>query len=196
MTEPTAPDGPDAATEAAWAPYLDAGERLLWTGEPAGGIRFRRSDWVMIPAAAVWCLFVSIGQARAIASGETSLSLFGGVFMLLGLYLLIGRFFVDAHERRHTRYALTDRRAIVAKSAWGRQLMSFPIDPTEEIELREGPPDTVVFARESPRVSRSRPLHFRRGPRRYRDIEYAFEFIPDGKSVYRLIRAVQAGAET
>ena len=36
------------------SPYLESGERLIWSGRPGGGIRFRTHDLLLIPFGLVW----------------------------------------------------------------------------------------------------------------------------------------------
>jgi hypothetical protein len=40
-------------------------------------------------------------------------AIWGGAFVVIGLYFIVGRFFVKAHRKRTSVYAVTDRRAFI-----------------------------------------------------------------------------------
>ena len=44
--------------------------------------------------------------------------LWGSPFLLVGFYLVVGRFVVDAWVRHRQRYVVTDRRVLVLRSGW------------------------------------------------------------------------------
>jgi len=94
-------------------PWLQPGERVLWRGRPDAGRVFAPQDAVLIPVTACYLGFLvafgsSIGGIRTIP-GAIVVSL----FMVLALYLLVGRFVVTVWTRRRTRYAVTDHRAVM-----------------------------------------------------------------------------------
>lgn len=168
-----------------WTPYLDPGERLIWTGQPSDRLRVRPTDFFMVPFSLFWGGFAIFWEVSAIVMGAPwFMVLFGLPFVAIGLYLIAGRFFWDTYVRRHTRYALTDKRAIVARSHWGRSLESYPIRPEAEIHYLPGPEASIFFDRTVRGAGRPH------GPGR-RTIRHGFEFIADGEHVYRLVRAVQ-----
>jgi len=98
--------------------HLRPGEKLLWVGRPVQGLLYRPNDWALIA-------FGLIGVAAPISSASVALR--RGVDLLLnpcptiamlavlafGIYVVVGRFFVDARQRSRTWYALTDRRALI-----------------------------------------------------------------------------------
>lgn len=168
-----------------WAPYLDPGEMLLWEGGPATGIKFRKSDLFMIPFSLAWGGFAIFWEVSVIALGApVIMAIFGLPFVAIGLYMIFGRFLWDAHKRARTRYALTDKRAIIATRYQGRQMKSHPIDPAAPIAYDAGPEASIVFDRRMRGSGKGRRL-----------VTTGFEFIPDGERVYRLIRAIQRAAE-
>src|SRR5438067_12634035 len=117
--------------------YLNAGERLLWVGRPPQGIMFRQSDWVAIPFSLMWGGFAICWECAAsgvVSRGRLNLcpATFGLPFVAIGLYMIIGRFFHDAWQRRRTWYALTDHRALIllvgqTLSLKGVQLAEMPV---------------------------------------------------------------------
>ena len=102
------------------AQQLDAGESLLWSGQPRKGIVFRGSDIFMIPFSLMWGGFAIFFAASVLlhvrdgggGPGFVGL-LFAIPFVLIGLYMMFGRFIVEAIQRDHTCYGVTDHRVII-----------------------------------------------------------------------------------
>lgn len=99
---------------------LEPGETLLWSGQPRKGVVFRSSDIFFIPFSLMWGGFAIFWEASVLSLGHKTghqaplfFSLWGIPFVLLGLYLIFGRFIVDALQRKNTYYGLTDRRVII-----------------------------------------------------------------------------------
>lgn len=80
-----------------------------------------------------------LSEADKGASGPVSLffPLFGVPFVLVGLYLLFGRFIVDARRRADTYYGLTEGRVIIVSDLWGRNVTSLPISSLRDVSLNE-----------------------------------------------------------
>ena len=114
-------------------PYLLAGERVLWSGRPKQGIAFRPIDGFLIPFSILWCGFVVAMFATA-ASQTGSPSIILLLFMLFGLYFLVGRFIHDSVIRRRTSYALTDQRALFR---CGSKTSSLDLSHLPKLELQE-----------------------------------------------------------
>ena len=174
-----------------WAPYLDEGERLVWEGQPATGLRFRPSDLLQSGFGLIFFCFSVFWVSMAASSGGDGdggvfrliFPLFGLPFVAVGAYLLFGRFFWSAHVRRKTRYALTNKRAIVATSALGRSLKSWPITAETRLEFEPGDQATIWFHEEERRGSKGRRYTVKKG----------FEYVSGGDELYRLMRSVQQG---
>ncbi len=111
-------------TEAVASPVLqrelESDERVLWGGRPDRGRWFMPVDWLLVPFSLFWCGFVVLWEALALtAVGAKGVGivgyafpLFGLPFVIIGLYLVFGRFLVRRWIRNRTFYALTDKRAI------------------------------------------------------------------------------------
>ena len=173
-----------------WGPYLDRGERILWEGAPAGGLRFRASDLPLslfgaffFSFACFWVYMASTMGGGAPGAFGLIFPLFGLPFIAVGLYLLVGRFFWGAYKRGRTRYALTEKRAIIATNAFGRKLKSYPISASTRLDYEPGPEATIWFAKEERRGQKGRRYTVKKG----------FEYVSGGDDLYRLMRRVQQG---
>ncbi len=172
-----------------WIGPLDEAERLLWQGRPDGRFRF---NMLNLAPSLFGVVFLAVGlfELTYVQSFEKGLSLLGAVpaalavtFLLFGLHLVLGIHIGETYDRRNTRYALTDRRAIVALKRFGRlSLTSFPISAETEIELRATTPQSVLFA--------DRYIELEDEAERQR---IGFELLADAEAVYDLMLQVQQG---
>jgi hypothetical protein len=69
-------------------------------------------------------------------------ALWGIPLVLVGLYLIVGRFFVDALQRARTYCALTNERAIIVSGLLGQKVKSLPLRTV----LRPAHPKWVLLA--------------------------------------------------
>src|SRR5262245_27318797 len=95
---------------------LHSGETLLWVGAPRRGIAFRPFDAILIPFSPVWGGFMAYWEYMAFTSkGPLIMKLWGVPFLVVALYFIAGRFFLDAAIRAKTGYALTDQRVLIVR---------------------------------------------------------------------------------
>lgn len=128
---------------------LRAGEKLLWSGQPRGGIRFRPSDRFFFPFSMMWggsALFWEVRELTTVFDTTTERPfatriispLWGVPFVLVGLYIMFGRFVVDAKRRERTYYAVTDQRIIIISTWFSHKVQSLILRQIPELSLGEG----------------------------------------------------------
>jgi Bacterial PH domain len=79
-------------------------------------------------------------------------ALFGLFFVVVGLYLIAGRFFVDAMQRARTFYAVTSERIIITSGLFSRTVRSVDLKTLGEMSLseRRDGSGSIVFGTPSP----------------------------------------------
>ena len=176
---------------------LLSGERIIWRGEPSQGIRFHAQDWFVIPFSLLWLGLVLTIFTSTPADAAGSDPAFGFIlpfFIIIGLWMLCGRFLVDMLLRNGTEYALTNRRAIIEGGLVRRSTRSINLAAAPEIRLQESGNGrgTIEFGN-----SPGFPFMMYRGwPGASRFQAPAFELIDDAKSVYAMILDAQQHAQS
>jgi hypothetical protein len=117
---------------------LTPDEKLLWSGRPAQGFRLHQEDAMAIPYSILWLGF-SIYWVVTVANMSAPLFslLFGMVFVVVGLYLLLGRFCLNAARRKNTLYAVTNERVIIISGIATQSTKSLSIDTLSDVSLTE-----------------------------------------------------------
>lgn len=105
---------------------LAPGERVLWEGRPDAHRWLFVQDWYLVPFSLMWGGFSIFWEASALSSPSSRSTvifpLWGVPFVLIGLYLMVGRFFARHRIRKATSYAVTDQRVIeIGRSLFGGQ---------------------------------------------------------------------------
>jgi hypothetical protein len=124
------------------------GESLEWTGRPSPAVIFHQEDWFAIPFSLLWggfAIFWLLGAAGIwdVFTNKPQhtfqyLGIIGGApFVLIGQYMIWGRFAYQAWKKRRTLYALSGRRAlIVVQGLNGRTSSSAYFDNMPIIDKR------------------------------------------------------------
>ena len=113
-------------------------EKLLWSGRPAQGFRLHAGDAMAIPYSILWLGFAVYWTVTVANMGAALPSLLVGVgFAVVGLYLLIGRFCLDAVRRSNTLYAVTSERVIIISGIATQSTKSLSIDTLSNVSLTE-----------------------------------------------------------
>ncbi len=168
-------------------PNLSSGERLLWTGRPKTGILLRPGDRYMIPFSLFWASFAFFWEFMAIKMGAPFFfMLFGIPFILIGIYMVAGRFLVDARIRKNIRYGITPNHIIIQSGLSGKHVRSINIRTLDDISFTEKPDGsgTILLGSEEPANTPGRNISRKNVP--------SLEFIPDVKRVYNIIIKQQA----
>ena len=119
-------------------PHLESEEKLLWTGQPKKGIIFQTADIFLIPFSIVWfafAIFWTIGTTSA--GAPFFFTIFGLLFVFIGLIFVFGRFIIDAIKREHTYYGITQNRIIIKSGVFNKNIKSINIRTLSDIELNE-----------------------------------------------------------
>ena len=131
------------------AQELARGERLIWYGQPLGGIRLRSSDVYLIPFSLMWGGFAFFWEYSVVTARNAPIffALWGIPFVAMGLYLIVGRFLYDASRRDSTFYGVTDRRIIIISGSYERKVKSLNLATLPELTLTErtGGLGTITF---------------------------------------------------
>jgi hypothetical protein len=117
---------------------LAAGERLLWSGQPRQGVTLRGSDALMIPFSLLWGGLAFFWEWSVINSNAPAFFMLWGIpFVAVGLYLILGRFFVEAWQRSRTHYAVTSERVLIVEGLFKNTVRSVSLRTLSEMSLSE-----------------------------------------------------------
>lgn len=141
-----------------FAGHLLPREEILWTGRPDRRRVLTSSDWLLIPFSLLWGGFAFVWEGIVISGLASSRSseaavfpwvfaVFGLPFVLVGLYLIVGRFLHRAWANGRTWYALTNKRALVAYGPGGKHGRSVMLGDMTDISVdrRTDGSGTITF---------------------------------------------------
>lgn len=99
---------------------LEPGEKMLWLGAPKSGFY---ADLTYIPSTLF--AFIWIGMLYAQGFRLTNLgrdpepfTLFQLLFVGVGVWMLVGRYFLELRQRKQTTYLLTEKRLLVTRGSF------------------------------------------------------------------------------
>lgn len=136
-----------------FAQYGETNNDLLWTGQPARGLRLRRADVFLIPFSLMWGGFAIFWESLVVAGrGPWFFELWGIPFVLVGLYVIAGRFVWDAYVRSRTWYAITSDSALICRRMPGGVLQRISLRNVNNLRLAlgESGTGTISFGNEVP----------------------------------------------
>lgn len=171
---------------------LAPGEQALWIGRPRGGLLLRGADTFAIPFSLVWAGFAVYWMYSAAATGAPlPFVLFGTPFVLVGIYMVIGRFLVDAKQREATTYAVTSQRVLIVSGLFSRKVKSLGVKTLAELSLaeRKDGSGTITFGAQHPMAGMMNSLPGWPGMDQHSTPK--FESIADVRKVYETIRQAQ-----
>jgi hypothetical protein len=136
---------------------LLSGETVLWSGQPGQGVWLTGQDWLMIPFSLLWCGFAVFWEFGVVTTGAPGFfALWGGLFVLIGLYMVVGRFLFDAWCRRGMSYAVTNQRILISRSEPFGSFTAASLDRLPDATLTEQPSGrgTIRFGQPAARWGR------------------------------------------
>ena len=142
----------------------------------------------MIPFSLMWGGFSFFWEFKAVSSGEPLFfDLWGVPFVLVGLYMIVGRFFFEAMLRSRTYYGLTNERVIIISGLSSRTVKSLQVQTLTDVSLSQEASGigTITFG---PNMSYSG-----RGSSAGRNPQPSFESITDAREVFERICSARRG---
>jgi hypothetical protein len=156
-----------------------------WTGTPPQGLLLRRNDAFAIPFSLLWGGFAIFWEANVSTAGVWWMMLWGLPFVLVGLYIIAGRFVVDAYFRAHTVYAVSDSAVYIVRDGILPSTTTLGPAAISPIEMRRSADGsgTLIFG--------SQRLNRRNGWEMWGfGLPPSFEHIPDVARVYALVEPI------
>ncbi len=192
----------DISSQSTVESELSDNEKLIWSGRPRQGIVFRSSDIFMVPfsllwggfaifweATAIWMIFKSLNSDKVLPFPALIFPLFGLPFVIIGLYLIFGRFIHDSKRREKTFYGVSDQRIIIVSGIFSRNVKSLNLKTMTDISLTEKSDrsGTITFGRNNPFSWWYGGMPWPGTPK----AAPSFEMIQSAKEVYEKIRKAQ-----
>jgi len=171
-------------TPPGWEGILDAGEAIIWQGQPDGRFTFGLRDLVAGLFGFIFAGFALVWMAVAATAGGFFWA-FGLIHFSVGAAIAVGGPVWRTYRLRRTWYTLTDRRAFIATDTLtgGRMLETWPITAETTLTLADGSPGAVYFASVMRRINKRDQL-----------VPIGFERIADAPEVLALMRNIQKAA--
>jgi hypothetical protein len=170
--------------------HINKNERLLWAEPPKQGFIFRSSDGCLIPFSLVWGGFAIFWEIMVLyTDAPFFMALFGIPFVIIGVYLIIGRFFHDIYIRRQMIYGLTDKRIVIKRGDHLRFVELADLTDIKVTEKKDGTGSILFNSKYDQRNNKknaSSTLSF--SPT---SAGLGFEAIPRVKSVYNQIEELR-----
>ena len=180
---------------------LGTDEHLLWAGQPKQGVVLRGSDAFMIPFSLMWGGFAIfweimvlsmffVAEERPPLGFALIFPLFGLPFVIVGLYMIFGRFIVDSKRRSKTVYGLTNQRIIVVSGLFSLKVKSMSLRTLSDVSLSEKSDRTGTIT-----FGPSHPMSWWFGTMSWPGmppVGPSFEMIQDAKTVYEQVREAQS----
>jgi hypothetical protein len=127
-------------------PEMLSEESVYWAGMPDPTVIFHSDDWTVVPFSLLWGGFFIFWESGALgywgngphrSSPSLFMALWGIPFIVIGQYMIWGRFLHDAWLKRRTYYGLTNRRVLIVQEGFKRKVNWIYLEAIPGIE-REG----------------------------------------------------------
>jgi hypothetical protein len=188
---------------------LLAGESLLWSGQPEQSVIFHAQDWYAIPFSFLWGGFAIFWEASVTGlwgdstrthSAPGFFVLWGIPFVVMGQYLIWGRFFYTAWKKRQTHYGITNKRILVLNAGSSRRLNDAFFGSLDSVSLttRQDGIGTIEFSPDNSSLQGANSWGGRlRGNQLDMGINLkrlAFFDVADARTAYQLIQSQRESA--
>lgn len=140
-------------------PELSSGESIYWADMPSSSVVFHSEDWYLIPFSLLWGGFAIFWEAGVLGFWWTEsqhhpapgfMVLWGVPFVVIGQYLIWGRFLYDAWLKRRTYYGITNRRVLILQEGRKRKTQFSFLESIPEITREGDGIGTIWFGTKQP----------------------------------------------
>jgi len=172
-------------------PYLEQDEELLWTGRPLTGLRFSWVDIFLVPFTGMWGAFAILGAVSTwVEDGPLFFRLAGVPLVLVGLYLIFGRFLLAARARSRTRYALTPTRALIVSGIFRRRLQTVRLATLGAVDFHQNGRGVGTLVFDAPRAL---PTIYLNALDSFPGLQASTSFsrLPNAEEAYQLVQKLQ-----
>jgi len=183
--------------ESRFEPDLMHNERIRCTGQPDAGRIFAASDLFMIPFSLMWGGFALFWESTVLGfdgfgnmrGAPTFFALWGIPFVLIGLYMIVGRFFYKVWARKRTYYAVTNQRVLLRRETFGVSTKALYLSaiPTLSTSVRGDGSGSIILSEDGGLGSLDGGVTFGSRYSRRRATPFALEDIPNARDVAAII---------
>ncbi len=167
-------------------------ETIFWEGRPETGHWFSQSDYILIPLSLLWTYVALYWVFRMTRDTTVAYNfLFGSLFIVSGLYLVIGRFVMKENSKKQTLYRISSKGiTFIQKEGETKNIIPFQEIDTVEWKPGKNGVGTIWFIRHGKkpnslvRMISNAGLDFLIGEEK----EYGFFDIREAETVAELIR--------
>jgi hypothetical protein len=145
----------------------------------------------MIPFSLLWGGFAFFWEYSVLQeNAPVVFALWGIPFVLIGIYIIIGRFFADSYQRSRTLYGVTDQRVLIVSGIFSREVKSLSLSNLSAISLQERADSsgTILFGPSNPMYALWAGTAW---PGMTKQHPPAFDLLENVRHVYDLLRATQ-----
>ena len=180
-----------------WDKILGPGGEIIWQGQPVPGFEPTVGSFVISLFGGIFTILalfwmamvsniVSTAPVSALPEAMDYYWLAGLPFLAIGLGIIASVTIWPEYRQKRTWYTLTNKHAYIATNIpiTGKRLKPYSIQKCEFLELKDGPLQSVFFAKET-----------RKDDDDVHTINIGFERIADGHEVYRFLRNIRAATE-
>jgi hypothetical protein len=147
----------------------------------------------LVPFSLLWGGFAFFWEWGVFNSKAPFFFLLWGIpFVLAGVYLIVGRFFVDAWQREKSYYGVTNERIIIVSGLLNRKVKTLDLEALSDLSLteRSDRSGTITFGATNPYSWWYGGMAL---PGMGQYVPPSFEIVQNAKTVYDIIRRGQAG---